>query len=233
MAKFKELRCPVAWLKNGLLIDSYTQKLASTRLNPDTWKPTRLEQRRAIQYRQALCILFLERNGCSINLRLWDLSNSISVPLGEQAVFKGTITRSCPLVAPLGSDYFPSFSLKHVEFPAICPVNHAFVNPKRYPKKQPQKQIPWPRDKIYASFNNFRFGGSNAHVVLKKALPFPESGPAHDLKFKNDIHISAPKLAHMSKSYTPSSNYRGTTGLTDKSARNIPRAIQKRSMSTS
>lgn len=29
--------------------------------------------------------------------------------------------------------------------------------------------MPWPRDKRYASVNNFGFGGSNAHVILERA----------------------------------------------------------------
>ncbi|KAK2781485.1 Type I Iterative PKS [Onygenales sp. PD_12] len=40
--------------------------------------------------------------------------------------------------------------------------------------KVPKKQVPWPRAKYYASVNNFGFGGSNAHVILKKAPQMPE-----------------------------------------------------------
>jgi acyl transferase domain-containing protein len=35
----------------------------------------------------------------------------------------------------------------------------------------PINQRPWPRDKRFASVNNFGFGGTNAHVVLERA-PF-------------------------------------------------------------
>ncbi|KAB8221196.1 hypothetical protein BDV33DRAFT_202677 [Aspergillus novoparasiticus] len=37
--------------------------------------------------------------------------------------------------------------------------------------KVPTKLIPWPRNKRYASINNFGFGGSNAHAILTKAPP--------------------------------------------------------------
>ncbi|KAJ5578008.1 uncharacterized protein N7459_006972 [Penicillium hispanicum] len=39
--------------------------------------------------------------------------------------------------------------------------------------KVPKKLLPWPRGKIYASVNNFGFGGTNAHVVM-------ERGPRHE-----------------------------------------------------
>lgn len=32
----------------------------------------------------------------------------------------------------------------------------------------PKKMLPWPRGKVYASVNNFGFGGTNAHVVLER-----------------------------------------------------------------
>ncbi|KAJ6109226.1 hypothetical protein N7486_001460 [Penicillium sp. IBT 16267x] len=34
--------------------------------------------------------------------------------------------------------------------------------------KVPKKLVPWPKGKIYASVNNFGFGGSNAHVILER-----------------------------------------------------------------
>lgn len=43
--------------------------------------------------------------------------------------------------------------------------------------KVPIKQIPWPKDKRYASINNFGFGGTNAHVVMERA-PIRTTGGA-------------------------------------------------------
>lgn len=37
--------------------------------------------------------------------------------------------------------------------------------------KVPTTQRPWPRNKKFASVNNFGFGGTNAHAVLERA-PF-------------------------------------------------------------
>ncbi|KAE8149582.1 hypothetical protein BDV25DRAFT_140696 [Aspergillus avenaceus] len=45
--------------------------------------------------------------------------------------------------------------------------------------KVPTKLTPWPRNKPYASVNNFGFGGTNAHIILTKApsghKPLPSS----------------------------------------------------------
>lgn len=38
--------------------------------------------------------------------------------------------------------------------------------------------IPWPRGKRYTSINNFGFGGSNAHVVLERAVNVSDGGLA-------------------------------------------------------
>ncbi|PSN67767.1 lovastatin nonaketide synthase [Corynespora cassiicola Philippines] len=40
---------------------------------------------------------------------------------------------------------------------------------KEWGMKIPVRQIPWPRNKKYASVNNFGFGGTNAHVVMGRA----------------------------------------------------------------
>ncbi|KKZ65546.1 hypothetical protein EMCG_08619 [[Emmonsia] crescens] len=75
--------------------------------------------------------------------------------------------------------------------------------------KVPKKQVPWPRGKTYASINNFGFGGSNAHVVLKKARPLSPL-QVHDLKFGNDFDTPAPKPSGMRKIYTLSSHDKET-----------------------
>ena len=41
--------------------------------------------------------------------------------------------------------------------------------------------IPWPRGKRYTSINNFGFGGSNAHVVLERAVNVRDGGVAGQL----------------------------------------------------
>ncbi|EEH17875.1 hypothetical protein PABG_00438 [Paracoccidioides brasiliensis Pb03] len=71
--------------------------------------------------------------------------------------------------------------------------------------KVPKRQVPWPREKTYASVNNFGFGGSNAHVILKKAPPLSEVA----WKARSDLETPAPKPSLLRKVYTLSSHNRG------------------------
>jgi acyl transferase domain-containing protein len=47
-------------------------------------------------------------------------------------------------------------------------------------RQVPVSQRPWPRDKPFASVNNFGFGGTNAHVILERA-PLPPKTTAREL----------------------------------------------------
>ena len=51
-------------------------------------------------------------------------------------------------------------------------INYKKSNPAipfaEWNMKVPKSQIPWPRNKRFASINNFGFGGTNCHVVLEK-----------------------------------------------------------------
>lgn len=40
----------------------------------------------------------------------------------------------------------------------------------------PKKLLPWPRGKVYASVNNFGFGGTNAHVVMERGPRYQGEG---------------------------------------------------------
>ncbi|KAI1114223.1 ketoacyl-synt-domain-containing protein [Nemania sp. NC0429] len=69
--------------------------------------------------------------------------------------------------------------------------NYDFKHPnekipfKTWNMKVPTSQRPWPKNKKYASINNFGFGGTNAHVVLER-VPFTHRGPKNDADLKDD-----------------------------------------------
>jgi len=52
------------------------------------------------------------------------------------------------------------------------------------PSQVPVSQRPWPRNKRFASVNNFGFGGTNAHVVLERA-PFWKKNETPDSEFQS------------------------------------------------
>ncbi|PGH05127.1 hypothetical protein AJ79_06875 [Helicocarpus griseus UAMH5409] len=77
--------------------------------------------------------------------------------------------------------------------------------------KVPKKQLPWPRGKTYASINNFGFGGSNAHVILKKAPS--QSQQSVEWATQPDLEARAAGLSLTQKVYTLSSHDREALAL--------------------